>query len=114
MTTINHDDDREDNIAVACRRRKKSFSVTHGNQRRHVDQMSDKVDDRRCMVQDEHCSDEDKVHYIYQLVGRKPYMIHLSLNGTQIRFEIDAGSGITIVSEETYLQSFGSICSPQI
>jgi hypothetical protein len=49
-------------------------------------------------------------HYADKISGKQPpYTIKLSLNKNLITFEIDTGSGITIISQETYNSHFSDI-----
>ena len=53
--------------------------------------------------------EEDNVYRIHKLSSREPYMISLTVKDTNVNFEIDTGSGLTLISEETYFQSFSKL-----
>ena len=50
------------------------------------------------------------MYYIHQISSREPYMITLEVNSKAIPFEIDTGSGLTIISKYTYEKLF--YCNP--
>ena len=52
----------------------------------------------------------DDVIHIHTFTGiTSPYSIELFINGTLVNFEIDTGSGVSIISEETYYKHFSRL-----
>ena len=50
---------------------------------------------------------EEEIYHIHTLVNsNRPYNIMLDINGQQVKFEIDTGSGVTVISEGTYYDHF--------
>ena len=52
---------------------------------------------------------EDEVTWVKMLRGTNPYKILLPVNGNEIEFEIDTGSGKTIFSEKVYREKLNEI-----
>ena len=96
---------RRGHIAKACRTRRQS---TDGK-RMAVNHIS--PTDRSIDVHNDYNSGDDVIH-IHAFTGlTSPYSIELFINGTLMTFEIDTGSGVSIISEETYYKHFSRINS---
>ena len=54
-------------------------------------------------------SDEDEILWVTAIQGTDPYKIWLPVNETRIEFEIDTGSGKTILSENIYRDNFNHV-----
>ena len=52
---------------------------------------------------------EDEIHFVYQFSSKKPYKIKLEVNNTNMEFEIDTGSGKTVISESLYREKFNHV-----
>ena len=51
-------------------------------------------------------SEDSNMYYIHKISSREPYTIDLEVNHKMVLFEIDTGSGLTIISENTYEKLF--------
>ena len=54
-------------------------------------------------------ADEDDVYFVYKFQSVDPYKIELKINQMDIEFEIDTGSGKTIVPESVYKERFAGV-----
>ena len=87
-------------IAVACRNRTKAKGEKNDRQGRYVNRITPDGDTHsRREVHDDHSNEDGEIYYINRIDGKQPYTIQLLLNREAIKFEIDTGSGITIISE---------------
>ena len=50
--------------------------------------------------------EENEVYYINKMVTRQPLKVNVKVNGIPVEFEIDTGSGLSIMSEEMYKTYF--------
>ena len=94
---------RRGHIAKACRTRRQS---TDGKRTavNHISPTNRSID-----VHNDYNSEDDVIH-IHAFTGfTSPYSIELFINGTLMTFEIDTGSGVSIISEETYYKHFSRI-----
>ncbi|CAC5400803.1 unnamed protein product [Mytilus coruscus] len=59
---------------------------------------------------EEDSDDMEDTYTMYQLGGtkRKPYLVSVKLNNTEINMEIDTGASVSVISQETCKQVFGS------
>ncbi|CAC5416659.1 unnamed protein product [Mytilus coruscus] len=59
---------------------------------------------------EEDSDDMEDTYTMYQLEGkkRKPYLVSVKLNNTEINMEIDTGASVSVISQETCKQVFGS------
>ncbi|CAC5398917.1 unnamed protein product [Mytilus coruscus] len=59
---------------------------------------------------EEDSDDMEDTYTMYQLEGtkRKPYLVSVKLSNTEINMEIDTGASVSVISQETYKQVFGS------
>ena len=56
-----------------------------------------------------HESSDDEIMYINKVVGSKaPLSVNVEVEKKYIEFEVDTGSGITVISEYTFRTYFGS------
>ena len=60
-------------------------------------------------VESSNSDDEDELHFIKKISQNStPYMVKLMINDAVVDFEIDTGSGITIIPELTFNKLFGN------
>ena len=50
--------------------------------------------------------DESEIYHLHHIAGKNAYTITLRVNNCDVNFEIDTGSGLTIISEELYNSVF--------
>ena len=50
-------------------------------------------------------TEEDEINFVLAIKSKDPYKIRLPINKRNIEFEIDTGSGKTIISENVYRQN---------
>ena len=48
----------------------------------------------------------EEFFHIHNRTATKPYIVNLTVNGKEIQFEVDTGSGVTVVNQETYYEHF--------
>ena len=46
--------------------------------------------------------DENSVYYVHKIHHVNPLKVEMKVNNQNINFEVDTGSGITLISETTY------------
>ena len=113
--TICNKCNRAGHIARACR--SKGSSKDKGNQIKFQSssdsiEIKEKNNEKRdCNSEGKECNIEDEIFHIHALntYSSKPYVVHLDVSGKSVKFEIDTGAGVTVISEETYLASFNHI-----
>ena len=52
--------------------------------------------------------DENQVYYVNKFNSRDPVMVEIKVEGILMSFEIDTGSGLSIISEKTYRKFFSA------
>ena len=52
---------------------------------------------------------EDELYFLNHIGGKHPYRVRLLVNHTEVEFEIDTGSGKTVISESLYFKSFQDV-----
>lgn len=95
----------------AMRCRYKQFNCDLCNQRGHLKAMCREVRDsgrqsggRQNYLSDE--SEEDMFQVLVSEQGNKPYFVSVSIDGLEIKCEIDTGSRVSAISEDFYKKAF--------
>ena len=98
-------------LAEVCRSRGKSFEVTSGNNEykggnKRYGNTSVAVHHKDNQYDERESDDEEEIYYIKKMQTKDSLEIAMKVNGKEMEFEIDTGSGLTIISETTYKRHF--------
>ena len=99
---------RVGHLARACR----SKSVLKQKSTNNTDQCSETITRQANNIEITHNDSDvdDEIFHIHSIMNtNNPYSIKLAVNSKLITFEIDTGSGVSIISEETYKKHLSKV-----
>ena len=86
--TICHNCSVKGHLAKVCRRREENTQL---NSARSAENETD---------------GEHNIYYVYKLASKEPLKVKINVNAVPVDFEIDTGSGLTILSDKFYRKYF--------
>ena len=52
--------------------------------------------------------DENSVYYVHKIHHLNPLKVEMKVNNKDIKYEVDTGSGLTLISETTYKEKLSN------
>ncbi|CAC5397747.1 unnamed protein product [Mytilus coruscus] len=104
--------DKKGHLAKKCRNKRKQNAKEKPKFKQQTQQgkVYPKQRPTKTHFVEEDSDDMEDTYTMYQLEGtkRKPYLVSVKLNNTEINMEIDTGASVSVISQETCKQVFGS------